>query len=213
MMSCGPTVIASDQVTGEKGTVLNASVQPRCLGRFQLERLLGRGQMGEAWKAYDPTREDYVVVKILPSELQGNVRELDRVKRSFLCIQRLQHQHICPVYDLGEDAETGHYLVMKFLPFGTLDDYVAEYFRLHGPLPVDEAVRVLRPIAEALDYAHSQAVVHRDLKPANILVSGDGDDAQLIDFGLAAEIRTSLTRTTRTVSESPGTLAYMAPEQ
>ncbi len=213
MMSRGPTVIASDQGTGEKGTVLNASVQPRCLGRFQLERLLGRGQMGEAWKAYDPTREDYVVVKILPSELQGNVRELDRVKRSFLCIQRLQHQHICPVYDLGEDAETGHYLVMKFLPFGTLDDYVAEYYRQYGPLPVEEAVRVLRPIAEALDYAHSQAVVHRDLKPANILVSGDGDDAQLIDFGLAAEIRTSLTRTTRTVLESPGTLAYMAPEQ
>lgn len=213
MMSRGPTVIASDQVTGEKGTVLNASVQPRCLGRFQLERLLGRGQMGEAWKAYDPTREDYVVVKILPSELQRNVRELDRVKQSFLCIQRLQHQHICPVYDLGEDAETGHYLVMKFLPFGTLDDYVAEYFRQHGPLSVDEAVRVLHPIAEALDYAHSQAVVHRDLKPANILVSGDGDDAQLIDFGLAAEIRTSLTRTTRTVLESPGTLAYMAPEQ
>ncbi len=212
-MSNGQAVFQGDAVMNDLGTVLSPEVQSKTLGRFQLDRLLGKGQMGEAWKAYDPTREDYVVVKILPSELQSNTRELERVKRSFLCIQKLQHQHICPVYDLGVDSETGNYLVMKFLPFGTLDDYVAEYFRQHGAMPVEEAARVLRPIAEALDYAHSQGVVHRDLKPANILVSGDGEDAQLIDFGLAAEIRTSLTRTTRAVTESPGTLAYMSTEQ
>jgi formylglycine-generating enzyme required for sulfatase activity len=183
------------------------------IGNFQLQSLLGRGGMGEVWKAWDTKAERPVVLKLVPRELQRAVEEMARVRDTFRRVHALQHEHICPLYLLDEDPRFGWYLVMKFIDGQTLSSYRATYAALHGSFPVEQVVKVLGPVAEALDYAHGHKVIHRDIKPQNILVEGDADDVQVVDFGLAAEIRTTVSRYTQVQMETSGTRPYMAPEQ
>ena len=183
------------------------------LGSFRLEEKIGRGGMGEVWKAYDQTAERFVVVKVVPPELQQHSGEMARVKDTFGRIHALQHEHICPLYLLGEDDVRGYYLVMKYIQGQPLSDYRSDFVKRHGSFPVEEVIRLLAPVAAALDYAHSMRVVHRDVKPENIMVVGQGQDVQVVDFGLAAEIRTSVSRVSRVQMETSGTYPYMAPEQ
>ncbi len=183
------------------------------LGDLCLESRIGRGGMGEVWKAFDQVGDRHVVVKVLPPELQDNDGEMARVKTTFQHVHALQHQHICPVYALGNDPAAGYYLVMKYIDGTTLMSHRRNHVEQHGAFPLNEVVRLLTPIAEALDYAHSKKIVHRDIKPQNILVCPGGADVQLVDFGLAAEIRTSMTRVSRAQGDTSGTYPYMAPEQ
>jgi len=183
------------------------------IGNFQLQSLLGRGGMGEVWKAWDTKAERPVVLKLVPRELQRAAEEMARVRDTFRRVHALQHQHICPLYLLDEDPRLGWYLVMKFIDGQTLSSYRATYAALHGSFPVEQVVKVLGPVAEALDYAHGHKVIHRDIKPQNILVEGDADDVQVVDFGLAAEIRTTVSRYTQVQMETSGTRPYMAPER
>jgi len=183
------------------------------IGNFQLQSLLGRGGMGEVWKAWDTKAERPVVLKLVPRELQRAAEEMARVRDTFRRVHALQHQHICPLYLLDEDPRLGWYLVMKFIDGQTLSSYRATYAALHGSFPVEQVVKVLGPVAEALDYAHHHKVIHRDIKPQNILVEGDAADVQVVDFGLAAEIRTTVSRYTQVQMDTSGTRPYMAPEQ
>ncbi len=183
------------------------------LGGFRVERRLGRGAMGEVWKAYDTVGERHVVVKVLPAELQDSADEMARVKHSFHHVQGLQHQHICPVYLLGEERDLGYYLVMRFVEGVTLAAFHRDQITKYGAMPLETVRRFLEPVALALDYAHAHKVVHRDIKPQNIMVSDEGRDVQVVDFGLAAEIRTSVSRVSRVHMDSSGTYPYMAPEQ
>jgi len=183
------------------------------IGNFQLQSLLGRGGMGEVWKAWDTKAERPVVLKLVPRELQRAAEEMARVRDTFRRVHALQHQHICPLYLLDEDPRLGWYLVMKFIDGQTLSSYRATYAARYGSFPVEQAVKVLRPVAEALDYAHDHKVIHRDIKPQNILVEGDAEDVQVVDFGLAAEIRTTVSRYTQAQMDTSGTRPYMAPEQ
>lgn len=183
------------------------------VGRFRLEELLGRGGMGEVWKAADPNRKAAVVVKVLPVELAASPGEIARLRDSFERVSKLHHEHICPVYDLTEDPRCGPYLVMKHVPGEPLSVYRRKYVKKHGAFPLTEVIRILRPIAAALDYAHAQRVIHRDVKPANILIQPDGTNPQVVDFGLAAEIQRSVSRVSQARFDTSGTLAYMAPEQ
>lgn len=183
------------------------------IGNFQLQSKLGRGGMGEVWKAWDTKAERPVVLKLVPPEMQHAHEEMARVKATFQRIHALNHQHICPTYLLDEDRRFGWYVVMKYIDGQTLSAYRATYMARHGAFPLKQVVKVLRPVAEALDYAHSRKVVHRDIKPENILVQGDAEDVQLVDFGLAAEIRTSVSRLSQVRMETSGTRPYMAPEQ
>ncbi len=183
------------------------------LGKFNIEEQLGQGGMGEVWKAWDTLAERHVVIKTLPGALQASERHMGRVKSSFQQIHQLQHEHICPVYDLGFDDQCGYYLVMKYIPGGTLLDYRLANMDDHGGCPRDKILSVLWPVAEALDYAHIQKVMHRDIKPENIMARPDGSDVQVVDFGLAAQIRTSMSQISRVKMEVGGTPPYMAPEQ
>jgi serine/threonine-protein kinase len=183
------------------------------LGGFRLETMIGRGGMGEVWKAYDPTAERYVVIKVVPPELQQQAEEMSRVKETFSRIHALHHQHICPVYLLGQAPGYGYFVVMKYIEGRSLSAYRNQYVLRHGKIPVGEVARLLAMVAAALDYAHAHRVVHRDIKPENLLVTGDGEDVQVIDFGLAAEIRQSVIRISKVKMETAGTYPYMAPEQ
>ena len=194
----------------ERAAALRAGA---AIGGFTLRAKLGRGGMGEVWQAWDEMGDRPVVLKLVPPELQHFDDAMTRVKSSFQVVQSLQHQHICPLYVLGKDPYVGWYVVMKFIDGQTLSSYRSTYVARHGSFPVEQVVKVLRPVAQALDYAHSQRVIHRDIKPQNILIVGDAKDVQLVDFGLAAEIRTTVSRYTQVQLDTSGTRPYMAPEQ
>lgn len=203
----------NDDVWGRE-TVPPSPVQPGdALGRYQIVEQIGRGGMGEVWKAFDPSENGPVVIKLLPMNLQGNSLEMERIRDSFRKVRKLQHRYICPVHDLGNDDRIGDFLVMKFIDGETLAAHRHRTVKSGRELTPQRVIEILRPIAEALDYAHDEKVVHRDVKPQNIMVRKDGSEPQLVDFGLAAEIRLTTSRITRGAVDTTGTFPYMAPEQ
>ena len=182
-------------------------------GKYRLETPLGRGGMGVAWKAWETTANRYVVLKFVPKEIQHVAEAMNAVRESFDQVHALQHQHICPVYDLADDPDAGLYLVMKFVDGLTLGEYRRRYAEENEPMSFDHIVQILRAMAEALDYAHERKVIHRDIKPQNVMISAT-DNVQIIDFGLADEIRSTMERITGPVlAKISGTRPYMAPEQ
>ena len=178
------------------------------LGRYYLTERLGEGGMATVYKAYDTRLERDVAVKIIrkgafPPEILDQV--LIRFEREAKSLARLSHPNIVKVYDYGEH-DGSPYLVMEYLPGGTLKKIIGK------PVPWQEALRLLLPIARGVDYAHRHGILHRDIKSANILITDDGEP-MLSDFGIAklfeAEQTSGLTRSGMAI----GTPEYMAPEQ
>ncbi|MEO1994304.1 MAG: bifunctional serine/threonine-protein kinase/formylglycine-generating enzyme family protein [Planctomycetaceae bacterium] len=183
------------------------------VGKFVIEKMLGRGGMGEVWKAIDTVGERPVVLKVLPSHLICSEKDVELVRKSFRHVYALQHQHICPVHDMGFDLNIGYFVVMKFLEGQSLDDYRHHFEETHDDFPLSEAMRLLTPVATALDYAHRQDVVHRDIKPDNIMVLEAGHDIQIVDFGLAETIRSTMAKVSVAYLDVSGTGPFMSPEQ
>lgn len=212
-----PSFVVTESHTGSPHSAMSTPVPlleaGMELGGFQLQRRLRRGGMGEVWTAFDPTSERTVVIKVLPPELQRSSDEMARVKLTFNRVHDLQHEHICPVYLLGQDPRFGYFIVMKYLAGDTLAAFRKAYIQQHSSFSPEATLAVLKPIAGALDYAHSRQIIHRDIKPQNIMLNADGSDVQLVDFGLAAEVRTSVMRVSQVQMETCGTYPYMAPEQ
>ena len=185
-----------------------ANLAGQSLGRYHILEQLGEGGMATVYKAYDTRLERDVAVKIIrreafpPEQLE---RILKRFERESKALARLTHPNIVPVIDYGE-YEGAPYLVMPYLPGGTLKQ------RLGTPMPWQEAVRLLLPIAQALDYAHEQNIIHRDIKPSNILLTGRGQP-MLSDFGIAKILESGDTATLTGTGVGVGTPEYMAPEQ
>jgi serine/threonine protein kinase len=173
-------------------------------GQYQLVEPISSGGMATVYKAYQPALDRLVAIKVLPEYLLHQPGFLERFKIEAQAIARLDHPHILPVYDFGE-AQRVPYLVMKYVPGGTLRDQIRQ-----GPLDPHEAARLIRQIAEALDHAHQQGIIHRDVKPSNILLQ-DGQWVQLMDFGLAKMIESDSHITDSGVGV--GTPDYMSPEQ
>ena len=185
----------------------------RKLGKYLLLRPLGRGGMGEVWLARDTLADIEVALKMLPPELRHSEEAQDQIRTSYQRVHRLGHPHICAVKDLVTDRGTGFFLVMDFFEGITLSQYRSEHVAKHGRMTVAEVVRLLTPVAQALDYAHSVGLAHRDIKPGNILVSPDGQKVRVIDFQLASDIRASVSRLPNAPVNTSGTYPYMAPEQ
>jgi serine/threonine protein kinase len=183
------------------------------VGKYRMEQRVARGGMGEIWKAFDVIGERHVAIKLLPTELKHRDEEMQRVKQAFDRVQALQHQNICPIYQLEWDDQLGYFLVMKFLDAVNLNVYCRLYVEHYRAMPVAEVARVLRPVAAALDYAHAGGIVHRDIKPQNVMITHDGKDVQVVDFDLAAEVRGSVARATQSGVTVSGTFSYMSPEQ
>lgn len=174
------------------------------LGKYQVVGALGEGGMAAVYKAYQAGMDRYVALKILPRHFASDPEFVGRFEQEAKLIARLQHVHILPVHDFGE--EDGYtYIVMPYIETGTLDDL------LHGePLPLEQIGKIIKQVGEALGYAHTRGLVHRDIKPSNILIDEQGN-CLLTDFGIAKIVeRTSkFTRTGAII----GTPEYMSPEQ
>jgi ligand-binding sensor domain-containing protein/tRNA A-37 threonylcarbamoyl transferase component Bud32 len=175
------------------------------LGAYQLLEQIGQGGMATIYKAYQPSMDRYVAVKILPAHFTQDETFVARFTQEAHTLARLEHPFILPVHDYGEqDGIT--YLVMRYIEAGTLKDVIAQ----RAPLPMSETLRIMRQVGGALGHAHSQGVVHRDIKPTNVLIDRRGD-AFLTDFGIAKLVAGAIQYTA--TGAIIGTPAYMSPEQ
>ncbi|MFN8377704.1 MAG: serine/threonine-protein kinase [Anaerolineae bacterium] len=183
------------------------SLVGKALGKVQITGLIGQGGMATVYKGVQADVERTVAVKVLPPHPGQNADFVTRFRLEAKTIARLQHPHILPLYDYG-DQDGILYLVMPYVDGGSLAGRIAA-----GPMPVSEVIEYTRQIAGALDYAHRQGVVHRDLKPENILLDREGH-ALLADFGIVKLIEDSAPAGALTVTGGLiGTPAYMSPEQ
>ncbi len=185
--------------------IARALVQgPYRLGKFELLAELGAGSFGYVFKARDTELDRIVAVKIQRAALAEHDMERARFLREARSAAQLEHPHIVSLYETGETAEGLAYLVSEYIEGRNLED------RLHeGPLPFDEASRVVAKAARGLNAAHSRGVIHRDIKPSNIMLDRLGDP-HVMDFGLA---KREVGETTVTPDGAiMGTPAYMSPE-
>ena len=170
------------------------------LGVYEIEALVGRGGMGEVYRARDTRLGREVAIKVLPSALTGDPERLARFSREARAVAALNHPHICTLYDVGPT-----YIVLEYVNGQPLA----------GPLPADTALRYAGEILDALDAAHQRGIVHRDLKPANLLITPHG--VKLLDFGLARVTASAATLVPAAPATRDGavlgTPGYMAPEQ
>jgi serine/threonine protein kinase len=190
------------------------------LGRFVLLHLLGKGGMGEVWRAQDPRLGREVAIKILPPELANDPDSLARFERECKILAALNHPCIAQIYEAGEetpvlpgeppDQQKISFIVMELVEGKSLSEILQG-----SQIPVLTAVRLARQISKALAVAHKAGIVHRDLKPANIMVTTK-NQAKVLDFGLARPVATSGAPILPEVTVPGmvmGTAAYLAPEQ
>jgi Tol biopolymer transport system component/predicted Ser/Thr protein kinase len=179
------------------------------LGPYDIVELIGKGGMGEVYRAHDPRVGRDVAIKVSAERFS------ERFAREGRAIAALSHPHICTLYDVGPN-----YLVMELVEGITLAEQIKE-----GPIPLEESLKIARQIAEALEAAHERGVTHRDLKPANVKIKPDGT-VKVLDFGLAKIGPRTASGGEHSPEESPtlsmaatqagvilGTAAYMSPEQ
>jgi eukaryotic-like serine/threonine-protein kinase len=185
-------------------TDIPARLRTALEGGYELERELGAGGMATVYLARDRKHERRVAVKVLKPELAAALGT-ERFPREIRIVAQLQHPHIVPLHDSGE-ADGFLYYVMPYVEGESLRDRIRR-----GPLPVNEAVRILREVVDALAYAHGLGIMHRDIKPDNIMVTGR--HAQVMDFGVAKAVRDAGGQQLTTVGVAVGTPMYMSPEQ
>ena len=175
----------------------------KTMGQYRIVEQLGQGGMATIFKAFQPSLERFVAVKVLPAQHALTPGFSERFVREAHAIAQLNHPNILPVIDFGQEGDLS-YIVMKLVTGGTLKD------RLGQPLDLTETARLIEQIAAALDHAHGRGILHRDVKPSNVLLD-EGDWVQLADFGLAKIVAGDEGLTASGIGS--GTPAYVSPEQ
>ena len=172
--------------------------------RYRLDEKVGSGGMSSVYRAFDPTLERWVAIKLMHRDISNDPDQLERFRREARAVARLNHPHVVTVIDAGED-DGAPYIVFEYVEGETLKDRI----RRLGRLPVSEAVAYAIEIGRALEAAHASKLVHRDVKPQNVLIDRDGR-AKVTDFGIARSLEAQgLTATGRVL----GTTDYVSPEQ
>jgi serine/threonine-protein kinase len=174
------------------------------VGPYRVIEPLGQGGMATVFKAYHPALDRYVAIKVLHPAFKEDSNFLARFNREARIVAKLDHPNIIPIYDFSEHAGTP-YLVMRYIEGKTLKAILRE-----GKLPMARVLAIIRPVTQALAYAHAQGVLHRDIKPSNVMCANDGH-IYLTDFGLARIAAAS----DSTLSQDMliGTPQYISPEQ
>lgn len=202
------TTIAPRHLRGER----TFNVGDVICGRYHLEEKLGAGAMGMVFRCRDENSGVEYAVKMVPPELARDEDAMESIRANFTLVHNLKHPGIAGADFLDKDLKTGdYYLIMEYVPGKNLSRWLAERRRDGGP-DFAEVVRIAEAIAAALDYAHSQKITHRDIKPANIMITPEGQ-VKVLDFGLAAKVRSSMSNISMKIDNSSGTPSYMAPEQ
>jgi serine/threonine-protein kinase len=185
-----------------------AGVSKPMLGRYEIEKELGKGAMGVVYYGKDPKIGRVVAIKTMALSQEFEADELQDVKERFFreaeTAGRLNHPNIVSIYDAGEEHDLA-YIAMEFLKGKDLMPYT----KPDNLLPLPKVMSIVARVADALDYAHKQNVVHRDIKPANIMYDAETDTPKVTDFGIARITDSSKTKTGMVL----GTPSYMSPEQ
>ncbi|CAG1001414.1 partial eukaryotic-like serine/threonine-protein kinase, partial [Rhodocyclaceae bacterium] len=196
--------------TRSNASLLDASgnVEKPMLGRYQVEKELGKGAMGVVYLGRDPKINRVVAIKTMALSQEFEEDELVEVKERFFreaeTAGRLNHPNIVQIYDAGEEHDLA-YIAMEFLKGKDL----VPFTKAGNLLPLPKAMSIVARIADALDYAHKNNIVHRDIKPANFMYEPDSDTVKVTDFGIARITDSSKTKTGMVL----GTPSYMSPEQ
>ena len=199
---------AMGATTGGGTMIMVGGGEKPMLGRYQVEKELGKGAMGVVYLGKDPKIGRAVAIKTMALSQEFEADELASVKERFFreaeTAGRLNHPNIVAIYDAGEEHDLA-YIAMEFVKGGDLTKHV----KPNTLLPVSEVLRLMADAADALDYAHTNSVVHRDIKPANMMLLADSKVIKLMDFGIARIADSSKTKTGMVL----GTPSYMSPEQ
>jgi serine/threonine-protein kinase len=186
----------------------NGQVEKPMLGRYQVEKELGKGAMGVVYLGRDPKINRVVAIKTMALSQEFDADELVEVKERFFreaeTAGRLNHPNIVTIFDAGEEHDLA-YIAMEFLKGKDL----VPQTKPAGLLPLPQVASIIARVAEALAYAHKNSVVHRDVKPANIMYEAESDQVKVTDFGIARITDSSKTKTGMVL----GTPSYMSPEQ
>ena len=187
---------------------LGAGAEKPMLGRYQIEKELGKGAMGVVYQGRDPKIGRVVAIKTMALSQEFEADELVEVKERFFreaeTAGRLSHPNIVTIYDAGEEHDLC-YIAMELLKGKDLIPYT----KPDNLLPIDKVVSIIARVADALGYAHKQNIVHRDIKPGNIMYEPESDMPKVTDFGIARITDSSKTKTGMVL----GTPSYMSPEQ
>jgi hypothetical protein len=184
----------------------SATLEPGTrLGPYEIVELIGRGGMGEVYRAHDTRLGRQVAIKILPSHLSDHAEALARFRREARAVAALSHGNIVSIFDVGEDAP---FVVTELLDGETLRTRLER-----GRLTIPEALRIMAAIADGLAAAHAKGIIHRDLKPDNVFLTSTGG-VKILDFGLAStQLPFGDSQTLTEPGMVMGTLGYMSPEQ
>jgi serine/threonine-protein kinase len=221
-----PSVAAVDVMAKEIGAASPAAVQGARLGPYTIRALIGKGGMGEVYRAYDDELGREVAIKVLPPIFALDPTRRARFDREARVLASLNHPHIGAIHGIAEGDDGLRGLVLELIEGDTVADRLrtrTSGTRNERGLPVKEALSTARQIAEALDAAHEKGIIHRDLKPANIKMTADGA-VKVLDFGLAKaasdhdDVKEGSPSEGTPVRETHagvilGTVAYMSPEQ
>jgi hypothetical protein len=172
-------------------------------GRYRLIAMLGRGGMGEVYRADDLTLDQPVALKFLPAAVGADDGSLARFHNELRVARQVSHKNVCRLYDIGE-ADGHRFLTMEYID----GEDLASLLRRIGRLPQDKAVQIARQLCAGVAAAHERGVLHRDLKPANVMIDGEGN-ARITDFGIATA---AADVAAEAAAEAAGTPQYMAPE-
>ena len=202
------TVMLGSTHAGGTMTLVQDGIEKPMLGRYEVEKELGKGAMGIVYLGKDPKISRIVAIKTLALAHEFDEDELDVVKKRFFreaeTAGRLNHPNIVTIYDAGEEHDLA-YIAMEFLKGHDL----SRYCKPDNLLDMRRVIGIVERAAEGLDYAHKQDVVHRDIKPANIMYEPESDTVKITDFGIARITDSSKTKTGTVL----GTPSYMSPEQ